>query len=680
MSLCLTGAVLSNNNNVIGFQLYDIDNRAVSYKKLAEAEKFLMNGHRVRDLVINNGFISTLIPIERLTHIYKDSVQNIHYVVLKEGRAGYQLFMPDVAVKTPLADLNTVIPYKLDREDKNINQMIAGLKELRLSNGQIGIDKDYNIMIAGNFPRIKRAELTEAQKAAGREKARVRDRISIFARPMMRTVPAKESHLHDVDEACGMTVEQKMAYLGIALRDTSPFLYGIYKGIVTLEAEPGLGLDTMGVSVGKMYFCSKFVQEKPLDELLFIMIHEMYHLIFKHPARGENKIQKLFNAACDLYVNRAIAIDYNLRMKSGESTRISNNRGKDYKMIVPDDCLYNGSINVDVNTPEEIYEQLYKEVQKKQQQNSGKGQKGQSSQSSQSGQGGQGSEQSDTSNNGNGQGGNGQGGNGDYQDSLEQAIQEVLDELAGGKGKGKNSNDLVTNSEERGKSKEQLKREARAIVQRGITLAKKQGYSLNGSNSIERIVIKENAPKVNWKSVLKNKMTKATQRTSSFATPDRRFLSRDKIFPGPRMTEPDSLGEIVIGVDTSGSISDKELGIAFAQINQLLTQFHATGTLFWWDTKCSKPVEFKDFKDLLRAKPTGGGGTDPNVLFEEIYAMTKKNPLKQPTAILVFTDGYFGKVDEKWRKYRDTIWIIFESDVQNFEAPFGVVAPFKTPE
>ena len=133
MSLCLTGVVLSNNNNVIGFQLYDIDNRAVSYKKLAEAEKFLMNGHRVRDLVINNGFISTLIPIERLTHIYKDNVQNIHYVVLKEGRAGYQLFMPDVAVKTPLADLNTVIPYKLDREDKNINQMIAGLKELRLS-------------------------------------------------------------------------------------------------------------------------------------------------------------------------------------------------------------------------------------------------------------------------------------------------------------------------------------------------------------------------------------------------------------------------------------------------------------------------------------------------------------------------------------------------------------------
>ena len=107
MSLCLTGVVLSNNNNVIGFQLYDIDNRAVSYKKLAEAEKFLMNGHKVRDLVINNGFISTLIPIERLTHIYKDSVQNTHYVVLKEGRSGYQLFMPAQTAVTLLGSVSS---------------------------------------------------------------------------------------------------------------------------------------------------------------------------------------------------------------------------------------------------------------------------------------------------------------------------------------------------------------------------------------------------------------------------------------------------------------------------------------------------------------------------------------------------------------------------------------------
>ena len=672
--LCLTAVIVSSNDSIIGFQFYDLDNRAVSYKTMDETKKFLQK-HQVRDLSLNNGQIIPSIPLDRLAHIYKNEVRNNVNVVLFGGREGYSIFSPKEAVEAPLGDAVATLRYKLSEEDLKILQSGKGSLNLNFANGVGRVTPDGEIIITGNFNTVKRKVFSEAEKQAAREKASLRARQSLFSRPLMRAVPVADSHMHDVDEASEMTVEQKIAYMIIALRDTSPFLFGMMKGITILEAQPGLGLDTMGVSVNNMYFNSEFVRKTPLDELTFIVIHEMYHMLFKHPARGENKVQRLYNIACDLYVNKAIAVDYHLRFVNGEVNQLSSNGGRTYKIRVPNTCLYNGNIDLDKNTPEEIYNQLYKKVQDKMKQGGNKNKKGNSQGQGQgSGQGrGQGSDQDKDKQNQNG------GGQGNEQmtpeEAFEKAVNELVDELT--KGNKDATGDIVTNNEERGKSKEQLAREANSLLQRAQTIAKKRGYSLNGSSVAERFVIKENGPKINWKTVLKNKMTKATQTRTSFSSPDRRFLSRNKIYPGPKKAEPDSLGEIIIGIDTSGSIGDKELGIAFSQIEQLLRQYKATGTLFWWDTRCSKPFEFKNFQDLLRSKPTGGGGTDPNCLFETIDRMLKKNRSMEPTAILIFTDGYFGEVDKKWAKYRDTIWIIFKEDLDRFEAPFGVIAPFK---
>ena len=117
--------------------------------------------------------------------------------------------------------------------------------------------------------------------------------------------------------------------------------------------------------------------------------------------------------------------------------------------------------------------------------------------------------------------------------------------------------------------------------------------------------------------------------------------------------------------------------IKLTSIDELLCVPETEGTV---DIDVRAIYPFKDIKDLVSKKPMGGGGTDANCIFkyfeeERDYKIGKK---KKPSVILIFTDGYFSVVHDKYKKYKDVIWII--KDNKNFKPPFGVVAPFKQDE
>ena len=162
-------------------------------------------------------------------------------------------------------------------------------------------------------------------------------------------------------------------------------------------------------------------------------------------------------------------------------------------------------------------------------------------------------------------------------------------------------------------------------------------------------------------------------KVNTYSRPDRRFLSRGMTLPGPKELENDSLENVKVCIDTSGSVTDKELGMALKQVQQLLSNFKAEAELLYWDTEVRAVYEFKNTRELLEGKPKGGGGTDANCVFEYFesgeYAKLKK---PKPSIIIMFTDGYFGPIDDKYKKYRDTIWVIKNND--NFVPPFGVKA------
>jgi predicted metal-dependent peptidase len=180
--------------------------------------------------------------------------------------------------------------------------------------------------------------------------------------------------------------------------------------------------------------------------------------------------------------------------------------------------------------------------------------------------------------------------------------------------------------------------------------------------------------------LLKNKLTLATQTVNTFARPDKRFRSRGMIMPGPKKLDNDALENVKICIDTSGSISPRDLGVALTQIDQLFKKFHADAEVLYWDTRIRAIYPFEDPKELVNKKPMGGGGTDANCIFEYFeenkdYRIGKK---KKPSIIIVFTDGCFGDVHKRYSKYKDTIWVI--NGNYDFTAPFGSKAMFKRDE
>ena len=245
--------------------------------------------------------------------------------------------------------------------------------------------------------------------------------------------------------------------------------------------------------------------------------------------------------------------------------------------------------------------------------------------------------------------------------------------------------DMVDDNSTVGKTAEQLNQSTSSLLSQAVTIHK-QRHSFGGDTAdfLERYVEQALAPKVNWRSVLKRFLTKASQKEYTFAHPDKRFLNRvnrdgsRQVFAGPHMADGGELENIKICIDTSGSITPKDIGQALSQIEDMFKQYKADAELIYWDTRVRAVYPFKQYKEILSKEPMGGGGTDANCIFDffdtnKDYKLHKK---QTPSLIIVFTDGYFGDVNIKYRrKYKNTVWIIHDNT--SFKAPFGVKAALK---
>ena len=198
----------------------------------------------------------------------------------------------------------------------------------------------------------------------------------------------------------------------------------------------------------------------------------------------------------------------------------------------------------------------------------------------------------------------------------------------------------------------------------------------------EAYVDEELIPKINWKRVLKSRLTKVKTQDKSLATPNRRFVHTGLYISGYRRDEA-KLKDVKIAIDTSGSMTDTDIAIAFGQIRQLLKEFDMEAEIIFWDDGIQDTCDFNDYNTLKLAqcRAMGRGGTDPNCVFEHFNSgdyLKRKKP--RPEIIIIFTDGYFSGPSEKYaKKYgRDTLWVISRPDGgKSFNPPFGKVAKLK---
>ena len=195
-----------------------------------------------------------------------------------------------------------------------------------------------------------------------------------------------------------------------------------------------------------------------------------------------------------------------------------------------------------------------------------------------------------------------------------------------------------------------------------------QGGLLAGrfGQKLPRSVTETLQPKVDWTTALREFVSSIAQGNDehTYRKFDKRMILDDIIQPGV-MSE--KVGDIVVAIDTSGSISAAMINEFAAELQSICEQVNPDALrVMWWDTTVSSeqvftPDGFNDISKLL--KPTGGGGTHVSCVSEYIVKRNYK-----ADCVLVFTDGYV-EDDVKWDVMCPTLWLV--TSKRDFVPPNG---------
>jgi predicted metal-dependent peptidase len=118
--------------------------------------------------------------------------------------------------------------------------------------------------------------------------------------------------------------------------------------------------------------------------------------------------------------------------------------------------------------------------------------------------------------------------------------------------------------------------------------------------------------------VLREFITRTARADYSWARPARRFVAAGLYLPG---LASDELGEVLVGIDVSGSVDAATLAAFEGELNAVLSAhpFRCARVVFC-DAKVHR-VDTVTPQDLpVRLTPVGGGGTDHDPLFAHVAA------------------------------------------------------------
>lgn len=163
----------------------------------------------------------------------------------------------------------------------------------------------------------------------------------------------------------------------------------------------------------------------------------------------------------------------------------------------------------------------------------------------------------------------------------------------------------------------------------------------------------ETAPKLNWKEIL-SAFIQEEVTDYTLVPPDKRF--QDDFFLPDFSDKSDTVKDILFMVDTSGSMSDEDIGEVYSEIVGAIDQFggRLRGWLGFFDAAVVPPKPFDDIQSFRLIKAAGRGGTS----YEPIFNYVDKYMETKPSSIVILTDGYASWPDEKMAKGIPVLWII----------------------
>ncbi|MBQ2945414.1 MAG: hypothetical protein IJD95_02465 [Clostridia bacterium] len=454
----------------------------------------------------------------------------------------------------------------------------------------------------------------------------------------------------------------------------------------------------------RIAFNPDFMDKISDKELEFVLMHEVLHAALGHPFRKQSDYDlECYDKACDIVVNSNILYSFNMDIKSitlknfGVAMHKTPSGKHGYKLTV-----------------EEVYAELLKASGKKQKNKSSSGMSSNSGNSNGDASfSNSKSEDTDEEENSNNSGGKQKGSSSDSSDGKQKDNKgtkadgkvsssgggsgEVTDDdlnnliadlLKGRAVHGKVdpntsvAEDKIEDSDKQGEvddhsfwngdEEDNIGRDTwlNRMIEATDIIAQSEGGKGRGTIPLaaERMVEEIKNPILDWRTIL-NDFVQEEICDYSFSPPDKRM--EDSPFFLPDFNEKDeSVKDILFMIDTSGSMSNKQISECYSEIYGAIQQFDGKlqGKLGFFDAVVIEPIPFEDEEELKIIRPIGGGGTSFDIIFDYVEKEMEDEP---PVSIVILTDGYAPFPKESRANGIPVLWIINNKEVT---PPWGKIA------
>jgi len=407
-----------------------------------------------------------------------------------------------------------------------------------------------------------------------------------------------------------------------------------------LELLEDVSIETACVNGKRIKYNPRFIESLDDDRVQFVLAHEVMHCAMGTHLRRNGRDTYLWNMATDYAINPILS-DAGFKLIEG--------------------CLYDSMYRG--MTAEEIYSDLERKQQEEQEQKEQEQEEQESSDESQSGSGqdnGEPEEQEDEEEQ--------EEGDGEPEDEDEDQDEQDGDSDSGmcdddtntcpdpGGCGGVEDADILDESD----LKEQLAQWQQAVTM-AYKAAQKKGQAFP---SLDRAVEEIQNPPLPWYVILRDFVETNARNDYMWEVPDRNYLQRGLYVPG---ICSDELPEIVIAVDTSGSIDEIQLAIFLKEVSQILSAYDTTVQLIYCDDQITNEETYRTSDLPIKPNPKQiYGGTD----FRPVFERVQKRGLT-PACLIYFTDTY-GTFPEREPSY-PVLWV---TKTKDRKLPFGKTVMF----
>lgn len=180
--------------------------------------------------------------------------------------------------------------------------------------------------------------------------------------------------------------------------------------------------------------------------------------------------------------------------------------------------------------------------------------------------------------------------------------------------------------------------------------------------ALERLVENKINPRLCWQELLSRFIERSARSDYSWVTPNRRYIYQDLYLPSLKNTE---LSEVVVAIDTSGSIKDTELSQFTAEISEIMEQYPATIHLVYCDLEIVRHDTLQREDLPITINPRGGGGTD----YRPVFDLVSRSGMN-PACLIYMTDMECLGFPEREPSY-PVMWV--KTGASKREPPFGEV-------